>query len=77
MDSDSQAVQPERLPTYSEINKYLLDHMGFAAQNYWIAHVKDLHGVRTRRRPPARSKACPEEKRSAIETALRHFGVIP
>ena len=47
----------------------------------WIAHVKQVHGIPTlreadRARHDRDVEPCPQEKREAIEEALRHFGVI-
>jgi len=37
------------MPTYSEIQKFVQRHHGFVPKTGWIAHVKTLRGVSTRR----------------------------
>ena len=54
---------------------------GFVPKKDWIAHVKELNGVRLRRtRYEARTdrlEPCPPSKQKAIEDALREFGFLP
>jgi hypothetical protein len=69
------------MSTDSEIQKFVQQHHGFVPKREWIAHVKEVRGLPTRRvakrggqgRPV---EPCPPEKREAIEEALRHFGLI-
>ena len=56
-------------------------HHGFIPKTGWIAHVKEVHGIPTRRGANRACRdrdvePCPPEKREAIEEALRHFGVL-
>ncbi|MDP3940013.1 MAG: hypothetical protein Q8R92_17990 [Deltaproteobacteria bacterium] len=66
--------------TYGEIQKHVKGRHGFTAETCWIAHVRELNGLATRRawnrRGEKREKPCPPGKRAAIEEALRHFGLI-
>jgi hypothetical protein len=69
------------MATDPEIQKFVQRHHGFIPKIGWIAHVKEVHGVPTRRganraRRDRDSEPCPPEKREAIEEALRHFGMI-
>lgn len=68
------------MPTYSEIQKFVQRHHGFVPKTTWIAHVKALRGLPTRRTARGgggrRVAPCPPEKREAIEEALRHFGLM-
>jgi hypothetical protein len=68
-------------PTYSEIQKFVQRQHGFVPRPSWIAHVKVLRGLPTRRQANRAGRGrrvvpCPPEKREAIEQALRHFGLI-
>jgi hypothetical protein len=67
--------------TYSEIQKFVQQRNGFVPTLGWIAHVKALSGLPTRRAANRAGRGrrivpCPAEKREAIEQALRHFGLI-
>jgi hypothetical protein len=69
------------MSTDSEIQKFVQHHHGFVPKRGWIAHVKELRGLPTRRAAKrsgqgSRVEPCPPEKREAIEEALRHFGLI-
>ncbi len=69
------------MSTYVEIRKFVQRHHGFVPKNGWIAHVKALRGLPTRRAAKRagrrrRVEPCPPEKREAIEEALRHFGLM-
>jgi hypothetical protein len=66
--------------TYQGIQGWIKEHHGFAAQACWIADVKERRGLPTPMAPnrlttnPA--KPCPPDKVSAIDAALRHFGMV-
>ena len=69
------------MPTYSEIQKFVQHHHGFVPKPAWIAQVKALRGLPTRRAANRAGRGrrvvpCPPEKREAIEQALRHVGLI-
>jgi len=69
------------MSTYIEIQKFVQRHHGFVPRTSWIAHVKALRGLPTRRAVNRTGRGrrvapCPPEKREAIEQALRHFGLI-
>lgn len=69
------------MATYRQIIKWVRANHGFQAETCWIADVKEAHGL-TRSQAPNRIdrqrkvKPCPASKRSAIELALVHFGMI-
>lgn len=66
--------------TYSQIQAFVKETAGFVPKKDWIAHVKELNGLRLRRtrcEPRAnRLEPCPPSKRKAIEEALRQFGFL-
>jgi len=66
--------------TYSQIKAFVKETAGFVPKTDWIAHVKELHGLRlqrTRNEPRTnRLEPCPPSKRKAIEDALRQFGFL-
>ena len=69
------------MATYHEIITYVRREYGFVSKTCWIAHVKSDYGLiaRTasnRTDPSSRAESCPPDKRLAIVTALRHFGMI-
>jgi len=70
-----------KMATDGQIQKFVQRHHGFIPKTGWIAHVKQVHGIPTlreadRARHDRDVEPCPQEKREAIEEALRHFGVI-
>jgi hypothetical protein len=69
------------MATYVEIQRYVKKRYGFEPKTCWIADVKAEHGVTTRPAPnrintSRREVPCSPDKRSLIEDALRHFGMI-
>ena len=66
--------------TYRDIRAWIYSHHGFSPRTGWIAHVKELSGLKVRsthnRRDSRRVDACPPERRGAIEEALRHFRIL-
>jgi hypothetical protein len=66
---------------YWEISAYIREKEGFAVDPCWIAQVKEMHGLSAgpaaNRRGPQRIHQCPPHRRTAIERALQHFGMIP
>jgi hypothetical protein len=69
------------MATYKAIQQRVKNLDGFVPKTCWIAHVLSDHGLVTRAAPnridaKAREYPCPAEKRSAIEAALRHFGMV-
>ena len=69
------------MPTYPQIKKWVKDTYGWSVQHdCWIAHCKELAGLRPRRAwnraDDGRSVLCPPNKRDAIISAFRHFGML-
>ena len=69
------------MATDAAIQKFVQRQQGFIPKMGWIAHVKEIHGIPTRRGANRARRArdvepCPAEKREAIEEALRHFGML-
>lgn len=67
------------MATYAEIEAWVKENYGWKPKGCWIAHCKELNGLPLRqspRRKGARMVPCPENRRSAIEAAFRHFGMI-
>jgi hypothetical protein len=65
--------------TYAEISECVKRQFGFVPKNCWIAHVKELNGLRVaRNRTNARVRPvlCPPDKREPIERCMRRLGVI-
>jgi hypothetical protein len=67
--------------SYSQIQSFVKETAGFVPKKDWIAHVKELNGLRLRRTSyeprKDRLEPCPPSKRKAIEDALRQFGILP
>ena len=56
------------MATDTEIQKFVQRHHGFIPKTGWIAHVKEIHGILTRReanraRRGRNIEPCPGEKR--------------
>jgi hypothetical protein len=69
------------LATYAEIQAWVKEHAGFVPKTCWIAHVKELSGVKprlapNRADPGKRIVPCPPGKVEPIRRALVHFGII-
>jgi hypothetical protein len=69
------------MDNYSEIGNHIRETHGFTVKPCWIAHVASDHGLTTRQAynridPNVRSQPCPRAKRTVIEEAFRHFGMI-
>ena len=75
------ARRPSARPvTYPDIRAWVYSRHGFSPRTGWIAHVKELSGLKVRavhnRRDSRRVDPCPPERRGAIEEALRHFRIL-
>lgn len=69
------------MATYKQVQEYVKITYHFTPKTCWIAHVKELNGLRPRMASnrlssTSRKHPCPNEKRDAIEKALRHYGMI-
>ena len=72
----------ESKATYEEIKAYVLNQTGLQVSSLNIAQVKHECGIIERenynkpKMEDAKQPQCPEEKKKAIEEALKHFGMI-
>ena len=70
-------VKGELTATYEQIQKWVRCQYGWTPETCWIAHCKELAGLKRRdapnRRGPERCRPCPPEKREAIFDAFRRF----
>jgi hypothetical protein len=69
------------MATYREIQERVKFTNRFVPKTCWIAHVMADHGLTTRTaanriNKNQRKYPCPDDKRSAIVTALRHFKML-
>lgn len=65
------------MPTYSEIQKFVQRRHGFVPKTAWIAHVKALRGISTRRAPNRAGRGrrvvpCPPR---SVKQSRRRFGI--
>jgi hypothetical protein len=77
----AQLERGKTMATYKVIRAYISQHNGFNVETCHIAEVKADHGLTGRLAPNridpfARVKPCPLKNRKAIESALKHFGLI-
>jgi hypothetical protein len=69
------------MATYAQIQAKVKKDSGFVPKTCWIAHVMSDHKLTKRTapnriNPKSRTHPCPDEKRKAIETVLRYYGMI-
>ncbi|MBC8492748.1 MAG: hypothetical protein H8D43_03100 [Chloroflexi bacterium] len=69
------------MATYKQIQDYVKERHGCTVKTCWIAHVKELNGLKLHRAPnreagDKRKNPCPPSKRLLIEEAMRHYGMI-
>jgi len=68
------------MSTYKEIRVWVKSRYGFVPKTCWIAHCKELYGIPVERaynrRGTEREVPCPLDKREAIKSAFRHFGMM-
>lgn len=69
------------MATYKQIQDDIRSQDGRTVQSCWIAHVKELNGLKVRSAPNRHSartrvKPCPENMRPIIEASMRRFGMI-
>lgn len=68
--------------TYSDIQKAVKRRYGKTIKTCWIAHVKELNGLRLKAAPNRISRhhrrhPCPHYARPLIEAVLRQHGILP
>ena len=69
------------MATYKQIQDYVRKRHGCTIKTCWIAHVKELNGLKLRTAPnrisgDERKNPCPTDNRPLIEEAMRHYGMI-
>lgn len=65
------------MDTYDAVRDRIRERTGRVMQPCWIADVKERNGIRLRTvRTGPRKHPCPPQWQSAIEEALRYFGVL-
>jgi hypothetical protein len=69
------------MATYEQIQNYVKKNYGYTVKTCWIAHVKEICGLRPRIAPnrlnrTKRINPCPVNKINPIKDAFRHFGMI-
>ncbi len=69
------------MATYREIQADVRKRHGFTVKTCWIAHVKELNGLKPRIAPNRRSvttreEPCPPEMRSVIEGSMQRLGML-
>lgn len=70
------------MATYDQICKDVMArHRTKFIQDCWIAHVKELNGLKprqshNRQSADVRVKPCPSDMRPLIEASMRRFGMI-
>ncbi len=70
------------MATYREIQQDIKKRHGRTVKTCWIAHVKELNGLRPRIAPNRlsnmrREVPCPPEVRPLIEASMRRLGLLP
>jgi hypothetical protein len=69
------------MATYREIQNWVKGRSGFVPKTCWIAHVMSDHNLTTRKASnridrSRRKYPCPDDKRTAIVAALKHFMML-
>jgi hypothetical protein len=67
------------MATYAEVIEHVKSTCRIDLQPCWIAHVKEMNGVPTRKvwnRGGERKKPCPPDMKPILERSMRALGVI-
>lgn len=69
------------MATYKEIQEYIKQENGYTAKTCWIAHMKELHGLKPKISPrrisvDKRVHPCPESKQADVLAAFKHFKMV-
>ena len=69
------------MATYRQIQDWIKEKHGFAVKTCWIAHAKEIYGLKprvahNRQYTSIRLNPCPDDKLPVIQEALKHFGMI-
>ncbi|TWT13195.1 hypothetical protein FQV28_03105 [Planomicrobium sp. CPCC 101079] len=69
------------MATYIEIHSFIKQEYGYTAKTCWIAHMKEVNGLKPKVSPRRISETnrvhpCPEKKQRDITAAFKHFRMI-
>lgn len=69
------------LATYKQIQDYIKHNNGYVPKTCWIAHMKEVCGLKPRVAPNRyeanmRTNPCPLVKQDDIKNAFRHFNMF-
>ena len=69
------------MPTYKDIQNDIRKRNGITVKTCWIAHVKELNGLKPRVAPNRHSKTkrkvpCPDRYRPIIEESMRRLNIL-
>ncbi len=70
-----------KMATYRDIQNWVKSNYGFNVRTCWIAHVREICGLKPRQasnriNKNKRTNPCPQEKMDSIKEALKHFKMI-
>ena len=70
------------MATYAQIQEDVKARYGKSIKTCWIAHVKELNGLKPRKAPnrissQKRAIPCPPDVRPIIEDSMRRFKMLP
>lgn len=69
------------MATYKQIQEYIKQKHGYTAKTCWIAHMKEVCGLKPKISPNRHSSnsrvhPCPPAKQHDVKEAFRHFNMI-
>jgi hypothetical protein len=69
------------MATYRQIQSYVKEKYGFVPKSCWIAHMKEMCGLKprlspNRHSPEVRVAPCPPNKQQALRDTFLHFNMI-
>jgi hypothetical protein len=69
------------MATYAKIQQCVKQHFGFVPKTCWIAHIKELNGLKprmahNRENSEHRKVPCPANRRLAIENCFKRLKMI-
>jgi hypothetical protein len=69
------------MTTYKQIQDYVKQTYGYVPKTCWIAHMKEIVGLKpkvspNRHSPTKRVHPCPNDKRKDLEEAFKHFNML-
>lgn len=69
------------MTTYKQIQEFVKATYGYIPKSCWIAHMKELHGLKprishNRYSVSSRTNPCPIKKQKVLEEAFKYFNLI-